>query len=99
MKILAEITLIPVGAGSSMSEYIAECERIYKLSDLQFFTHSLGTNVEGDYDHIIKSIKHSIVSIHNMGVPRIITYLQIDSRIDKKMKMEENNIILKRFEP
>lgn len=98
MKILAEITLIPMAPEASISTYIEECQRIFKLHNCKVFEHSLGTNIEGDFNHIMKAIKHSINSIHNMGILRVCTYIQIESRIDKDVRMDEKYILLKKYE-
>lgn len=98
MKIIAEITLIPIGATTSISIYVEECQRILKLHHCKVFEHSLGTNIEGDFTQIMKAIKHSINSIHNMGILRVHTLIQIESRLDKELSMDEKFISIKRYE-
>jgi uncharacterized protein (TIGR00106 family) len=97
MKIIAEVTLIPIGSTSSISTYIEECQRIFKLHHCKVFEHSLGTNIEGDFNQIMKAIKHSINSVHNMGILRVHTHIQIDSRFDKNISMDEKFISMKRY--
>lgn len=89
MKILAELNIIPTGVGTSFSEYIAECERILKRQGLKVQMHAEGTNIEGDFDEIMAGIKKCIYHVHNMQVPRIITNIQLNTRIDKLETLED----------
>ena len=89
MKVIAELSLIPVGIGTSFSEYIAECERIFNKAGLKTQLHAEGTNIEGDFDQIVKAIKESIITVHKMGAPRVITNVSFNSRTDKEQSMED----------
>lgn len=89
MKIIAELSIIPLGVGISLSKYIAECERVLKLKGLKTELHSEGTDIEGELDQVLAAVKECIEAVHNLGAPRIITSVKISSRIDKLETMEE----------
>lgn len=92
MKVIAEFSIIPIGVGISLSNYIAECERILKSKNLKIQLHAEGTNIEGDLDEILSAIKQCIKAVHEMGAPRISTNVKISSRVDKAQSMEDRVI-------
>jgi len=89
MQIIAELSIIPLGVGLSLSKYIAECERILKNKGLKIQLHAEGTNIEGEYDQVMGAIKMCIESVHKLGSPRIVTNVKISSRTDKTETMAQ----------
>ena len=55
MNITAEICVIPMGAGVSVSRYIAACQPILEKAGLNPVVHAYGTNVEGEWDDVFAS--------------------------------------------
>jgi uncharacterized protein (TIGR00106 family) len=89
MKVIAEFTVIPVGTGVSLSEYVATCERVLAGTGLHYELHANGTNVEGDWEEVMQAIKHCHEVLHEMGVPRISTIVKIGTRVDRIQTMDE----------
>lgn len=89
MKIIAEVSITPIGVGVSFSEQIAECERIFKKADLKIQLHAQGTNIEGEFDDVMKAIKESIQTLHAENIPRLSTNIQLSTRIDKDQSMND----------
>lgn len=89
MKVLAELTVIPIGVGTSFSKYIAECERLFKTTNVKFQLHAEGTNLEGEMDEVLNLVKQCHELVHDMNVPRIVTTLKISTRLDKKQTMKD----------
>lgn len=89
MKVIAELSVIPIGVGVSLSKYIAECERILKSKNLKIQLHSEGTNFEGELEDVLNAVKNCIDAVHRLGAPRVATSLKISSRIDKIESMQE----------
>lgn len=88
MKIIAEITIIPIGVGVSLSKYVARTHEIFTKTGLIVELHSNGTNIEGEYDKVMEAIKTCHDVLHKeMDVPRISTIIKLSSRIDKEQKM------------
>jgi len=83
MKITADIQIIPIGVGVSLSRYIAACERIFEEAHLETNLHSHGTNVQGDWDAVLEALRMCHETLHEMGVPRISTAIKIGTRTDK----------------
>lgn len=89
MKVLANFQLIPLGVGVSVSDYIAECERILSASGLMFELHANGTNIEGEWDAVCSVVKACHERIHAMGAPRIQTHLSLGTRTDKPQSLRD----------
>lgn len=48
MKAIADLCVVPLGVGVSVSEYVAACERILQEAGLKTQLHAYGTNIEGE---------------------------------------------------
>jgi uncharacterized protein (TIGR00106 family) len=89
MNAIAEFTIIPIGAGVSLSKYVAVCEQILEESGLSYELHANGTNLEGEWDEVMGAIKTCHERLHEMGVPRIATQIKIGTRTDRKQSMQD----------
>ncbi|MFN4110975.1 MAG: MTH1187 family thiamine-binding protein [Ignavibacteria bacterium] len=87
MKVIVDVSIIPLGVGLSLSPYVAECEKIFKEAGLTTMLHANGTNIEGDWNDVFNAIKKCHERLHEMGVPRISTNIRIGTRIDKDQTM------------
>lgn len=89
MKAIADITVIPIGVGVSLSRYVAACEKVFKDAGLKTELHANGTNIEGEWDEVFYAIKKCHEVIHEMGSPRIFTTIHVGTRIDRDQTMED----------
>ncbi len=89
MRVIADLCVIPLGVGVSVSEYVAACEKVLKKAGLKIQLHAYGTNIEGEWDRVFSAIKKCHETIHKMGVPRITTTLKFGTRTDRFQTMEE----------
>ena len=89
MKVLVDISVVPLGVGVSLSNYIAACERIFDQAGLKTALHAYGTNVEGEWDEVFAAIKKCHETLHEMGAPRISTNMRFGTRTDRVQTMEE----------
>ena len=92
MYITAEICVIPLNGKVSLREDVALAHSILRQTGLKVELHSYGTNIEGDYDTIMKAIKHIHEKLHHNGVPRIHTSIKIGSRKDKTQTLQDKII-------
>ncbi len=83
MKVLADLSIVPLGVGLSLSPYVAQCERILTQAGLQPCLHANGTNVEGEWDQVFEALKKCHEVLHEMGAPRVATNLRCGTRTDK----------------
>ncbi len=89
MRVIADLCVIPLGVGVSLSEYVAACEKVLKEAGLKIQLHAYGTNIEGEWDDVFAAIKRCHEEIHRMGAPRITTTLKFGTRIDRNQTMED----------
>lgn len=89
MNVIADICIIPLGVGTSVSKEVTECERILRQSGLKTHLHAYGTNIEGEWDAVFAALKLCHEKLHAMGVPRISTNLRVGTRTDKPQTMED----------
>lgn len=89
MKVIIDLTIIPIGVGVSLSPYIAVCEKILEEAKLKTQLHANGTNIEGEWDDVFAAIKRCHAAIHEMGAPRISTIIKVGTRIDRPQTMED----------
>ena len=83
MNVIADICVIPVGVGVSVSQYVTACERIFQTAGLNPTLHAYGTNVEGPWDDVMAALKSCHQTLHEMGAPRISTNLRLGTRVDR----------------
>ena len=83
MKALAEIQVVPIGAGVSVRREVQRAHDIIVSHDLEVQTHAFGTNVEGELDTILAAIKTVHETLHAEGVARLSTAIKLGTRIDK----------------
>ena len=89
MKVIADLCVIPLGVGVSVSKEVALCERILAEAGLKTKLHAYGTNIEGEWDEVFAAIKRCHEALHNAGVPRISTTMRFGTRTDKEQGMED----------
>lgn len=89
MKIIADLAIIPIGVGVSLSKYIAACERVLIEAGLEPTLHANGTNIEGDWDQVFTALKRCHETLHEMGAPRVSTNLRLGTRSDRLQSMQD----------
>jgi uncharacterized protein (TIGR00106 family) len=89
MKVIADLCVVPLGVGVSLSSYIAECENILTKAGLKIRLHGYGTNIEGEWDQVMQAIKDCHQKLHDMGAPRISSTLRMGTRIDRAQTLED----------
>jgi uncharacterized protein (TIGR00106 family) len=89
MKVIADVCIIPIGVGVSVSRYVTECERILRATGLKTHLHAYGTNIEGEWDDVFGAVRRCHETLHQMGVARISTDIRFGTRTDKPQSMED----------
>lgn len=84
---IAEFSIVPVGAGVSLSPFVAECLRIVKESGLKHQLTPMGTVLEGDGEKVMATIMACHSRILQMS-DRVVTSIKIDDRRDRPADME-----------
>jgi uncharacterized protein (TIGR00106 family) len=89
MKVIADLCVVPIGIGTSVSREVAACERVLAEAGLKTHLHAYGTNIEGEWDDVFAAIKRCHEVLHAMGIPRITSTLRFGTRIDREQHMED----------
>lgn len=83
MNVIVDLCVVPIGVGVSLSEYIAECERVLAEAGLETQLHPYGTIIEGEWDAVFAAVKACHEAVHTKGAPRITTTIKVGTRVDR----------------
>ncbi|MHC4959102.1 MAG: MTH1187 family thiamine-binding protein [Planctomycetota bacterium] len=83
MKAVAEIQVVPIGAGVSVRAQVRRAQEVIRESGLVIQEHSFGTNVEGELDAILAVIARIHQVLHAEGTTRLSSAIKLGTRIDK----------------
>jgi uncharacterized protein (TIGR00106 family) len=89
MKVIADLCVVPMGVGVSVSKYVAACHKVFNEGGLKTHLHAYGTNIEGEWDQVMAAIKRCHELVHQMGAPRITSTLKFGTRIDRDQTMTQ----------
>lgn len=89
MNVAAELCVVPMGVGVSVSEYVAACQRVLEEAGFEPELHAYGTNFEGEWDEVLAAVRRCHEVVHDMGVPRIHTSLKLGTRTDRYQTLAE----------
>ncbi len=89
MRVIADLCVVPLGVGVSLSKYIAECQKVLEEFEIKTTLHAYGTNLEGEWDEVFLAIRACHERLHGMEVPRVSTTLKFGTRIDRDQSMQD----------
>ena len=89
MHVIADISIVPLGVGLSLSPYVAACEKALAEAGLNPKLHAYGTNVEGEWDAVFSALKRCHELLHEMGAPRVSTNLRCGTRTDRTQSIDD----------
>ena len=89
MKVLVDLSVVPLGVGVSLSEYVAACERVLKAARHMTALHGYGTNIEGEWDEVFAAVKRCHEVVHELGAPRVRTTMRVGTRTDRAQTLED----------
>lgn len=77
--VVAEFSIFPFDKGESLSSYVARVVKIIDASGLDYTLHTMGTNLEGEYDQVMKVIRDCFLELQK-DCNRISVAIKIDYR-------------------
>ena len=89
MKVTADLTIIPMAVGPSISDYISEIRKIVEGSSVKAHMQANGTALEGEWSDITTLIEECEERLAEMGVQRCFYTLSFSSRRDKNQSLED----------
>lgn len=84
---LLQLTMIPMGQGVSVGDYVLEIQQRLKRDNVTFHLGDMGTLIEGDIKDLIKIIENIYETPFELGAVRVVTNIMIDDRRDKEIRI------------
>lgn len=89
MKVAADLCIVPMSVGPSVSRYVREIKTIIEASGLVATMHANGTNIEGELIDICKLAERCETALAEMGVQRTFFTLIFSTRRDKEQSLAD----------
>jgi len=87
--IISQLSIAPVGKGSSVSRYVKLVIETLEKENVKFETNAMATVIEtNDLDTLFSVVKKAHNAVIESGAKRVITELKIDDRKDKNATTE-----------
>jgi uncharacterized protein (TIGR00106 family) len=77
--VLLEMSIVPIGAGESVSQYVAKCVDVVDRSGLNYELHAMGTIVEGELPAVLRLLQECIEEVAK-SANRVSCTAKIDYR-------------------
>ena len=79
MNTLVAVAIAPFGVGDELSEHVAEVVKVIRESGLPNETHSMFTEIEGEWDEVMRVVKEATFVLAQKGI-RTEVVLKADVR-------------------
>lgn len=86
---LVQISVTPLGTGTSLSDEIAEVLRLVDASSLPYLLTPSGTCVEGEWDEVMPLVRRCHERVRELS-PHVVTTLRIEDQEGKRNQITEN---------
>jgi len=89
-RVIGDISIYPIGQGTSLGEYVRAASReMKKVRGIRFVPGGMATVVEAnDLATILRAVRRGHQALLKMGAQRIAINLRIDHRMDKPETIE-----------
>ena len=88
MSMLVEFSVVPIGAGVSISPQIAKVLKIVAESGVVYKANPMGTVLEGDWDTVMAVVRKCHDAVMKDS-ERALTTITIDDRKGKEARIEK----------
>jgi len=86
--IISQLSIAPIGEGTSLSKYVKIVIETLKKSNVNFKTNDMATVIETqDLKTLFKIVENAHNAVIKSGAKRVITELKIDDRKDKNARI------------
>ena len=68
MNTLIAVAIAPVGAEDELAQYVAEVVKVIRASGLSNRTTSMFTEIEGEWDEVMKTVKQAAFVLADQGI-------------------------------
>ncbi len=87
MNTLVAVAIAPFGVGDELAEHVAEVVRVIRASGLKNRTYSMFTEIEGEWDEVMRVVKDATFVLAEKGI-RTEVILKADVRPGFESMME-----------
>ena len=87
MNTLIAVSISPVGVGDELSEHVADVILVIERSGLSYRMHSMFTEIEGEWDAVMKVVKDATLVLTEKGI-RTVVNLKADIRPEYTNRMQ-----------
>ncbi|MBC7091732.1 MAG: MTH1187 family thiamine-binding protein [Nitrososphaeria archaeon] len=89
MTVVADLSIMPVGEGTSLSKYVKRAVEELKRFGLKVDVGAMSTSVEAETtEEIFKAFEKAKEALFEMGAKRVYMVIKIDERRDKPISIE-----------
>jgi uncharacterized protein (TIGR00106 family) len=88
MSMLVEFSVVPIGAGVSVSPQVARVLKVVAESGLPYKANAMGTVLEGEWDAVMSVVRKCHAEVMK-DAERAITSIKIDDRKGKEERLEK----------
>jgi len=74
MNTLISVSIYPMGAGENLSAHVAEVVRVIEASGLPSRTTAMATEIEGEWDEVMKVVKDATFVLAEKGFRTGVTF-------------------------
>ncbi len=96
MNTLVAVAIAPVGKGEELSAEVAEAIRMIRASGLPNRTNSMFTEIEGEWDDVMRAVKQATFVLAEKGI-RTEVVLKADIRPGHRDMMNAKTEIVERI--
>ena len=89
MRVAADLCIVPMGVGPSVSPFVREIKAVIEASGLEATMHPNGTNVEGELLDICRLAEACEARLAELGVQRTFFTLIFSTRRDKRQSLAD----------
>ncbi len=87
--IIAQLSITPIGVGTSVSDYVRVALEEIKRSGVKYELNAMATVIEVEsLDKLFEVVKRAHEAVIRKGGKRVITEIKIDDRRDKDASIE-----------
>ncbi len=95
--IVAEVSVVPLGVGTSVSAYVKKAVKALDGSGLQVRHGPMSTSLEArTVDEVFAAVKRAHEAVIAAGAKRVVTTVKLDDRRDKDHSMASKLSALER---
>lgn len=85
--VLLEMSIVPMGVGDSVSQYVAECVDLIDQSGLDYELHSMGTIIEGELPAVLALMQQCIEKMSTYS-ERVTCSAKLDYRRGRSGRLQ-----------